>query len=193
MQQLKLQGAVKPFRKAHYPCLCWHDPLDYTPKAGFVGWYLPSVKNNRRKQIDEEKLLIKLEYVRAWSVTCDQNNDSSTEALHRTTHAHTVSSIDTFLLLHKTDKIFQGWKKIESLTSIRAVIDSFIHRFSSNKCPNTMQAHRSVTNRQMAITCVWSASSPIPALDIRNCRVPAKWLETGTISKTSNSTHQKSY
>jgi hypothetical protein len=39
--------------------------LVYTPKAGFVGWYLPGVKNNRRKQIDEEKLLIKLEYVRA--------------------------------------------------------------------------------------------------------------------------------
>jgi hypothetical protein len=39
--------------------------LDYTPKAGFVGWYLRSVKNNRRKQIDEEKLLIRLEYVRA--------------------------------------------------------------------------------------------------------------------------------
>jgi hypothetical protein len=134
-----------------------------------------------------------LEYVRAWSLTCDQNNDSSTEALHRTTHAHIVSWIGTFLLLHQTEKKFQGWKKIESLTSTRAVIDSFIHRFSSNKCPNTMQAHRSVTNRQMAITCVWSASSPIPAPDIRNCRVPAMWLETGSISKTSNSAHQKSY
>lgn len=42
------------------------------------------------------------------------------------------------------------------LTIIRAVIDSFIHRFSSNRWPITIHAQRSVTNMVIETTEVWS-------------------------------------
>jgi len=42
------------------------------------------------------------------------------------------------------------------LTIIRAVIDSFIHRFSSRRWPMTIQAQRRATNKFMETTEAWS-------------------------------------
>lgn len=50
------------------------------------------------------------------------------------------------------------------LTIIRAVIDSFIHRFSSSKWPITIQVQRRATNILMETTDAWSDVETIPSL-----------------------------
>lgn len=44
----------------------------------------------------------------------------------------------------------------------RAVMDSLIHRFSSNRWPMTMQPQRRATNKFKETTEVWSATNSIP-------------------------------
>lgn len=59
----------------------------------------------------------------------------------------------TFYLLQKNDKYT---KKKRELTIARAVMDSLIQRFSSNKWPITIQAQRSATNKFTDTTEAWS-------------------------------------
>lgn len=48
------------------------------------------------------------------------------------------------------------------LTITRAVMDSLIHRFSSNKWPTTIQPQRRATNKFKETTEEWSATNSIP-------------------------------
>lgn len=57
----------------------------------------------------------------------------------------------------------EGGKEFE-LTTIRAVMDSFIQRFSSSRWPMTMQAHSRVTKRLMETTEAWSDVAVDPIL-----------------------------
>lgn len=87
-----------------------------------------------------------------------QTYDLSRKAIrsrHRTQHKPFVLS--WFRLTLQTKNRLLNHTSL--LTRRRAVIDSFIHRFSSRRCPSTMHAHRRNTKRQIETTCMWSEPS----------------------------------
>lgn len=61
----------------------------------------------------------------------------------------------------------------------RAVMDSLIHLFSSNKWPITMQPQRRATNKFKETTEVWSATNSFPKSTIDK-------LDSTTISGAIN-------
>lgn len=104
----------------------------------------PSIEYNGRKKIDEEKIFAENHKTRALSFSGKQNYNSSAQTLH----------ISAQLLLKQSNQELLNFPKNLSieLTMARAVMDSFIHLYSSNKWPTTIQAQRSATNRFMDTT-----------------------------------------
>lgn len=76
----------------------------------------------------------------------------------------------------------QRYRKLSWLTMARAVMDSFIHRLSSNKWPSKIQAQRRATNRFIDTTEVWSEVISI-STDLSESELTSTAIVLGTGAK----------
>lgn len=132
--------------------------------------------------------------MRAFPSSSKQYNNSRAQSLpSSSTHTHTCFQFSIQIQLKNTYKALlyiyiytYKYTHIERLTIARAVMDSFIHRFSSSKWPIMMQAQRSATKRLIEATEVWSEVivNPIDFAKIE----PISIAITTTFSSSTNGT-----
>lgn len=122
----------------------------------------PSIEYNGWQKIYEEKIFTEDQKAWAFSITNQQDDNTSRQPLQ----PFKMILISYLKFINSLIKIIYR----KTLTINKAVMDSFIHRFSSKRWPSTIQAQRSATKRLSETTEAWSEVDNEGILDTKESK-----------------------